>query len=370
MRPLIVSLLTKQQLNKGAPWKRVLWGGRRHYSRSTPNNQEQSSEPTTLTKIASWIRECTSHAENPKADRKPNILVLCGAGVSVSAGIPDFRTPGTGLYDNLKHLGLEYPELVFDLNYFREQPQAFMSLARDIWPGLQQEQRSSSSACQNDSQQPSRSLPPPSPTLTHSFLALLERKNALLRCYTQNIDGLEVRGGVSPERMVECHGHFRTASCIHCGLPASIERMKRYVLRDPSDPAVSSPLALPGQPPICESCHIGYVKPDIVFFGEALPDRVFEMLGRDLEEADLLIILGTSLQVAPVSMIPNQVSGSCRRVLLNRELVGRLNVGDSKKKEPRDLFFAGDCDSSVQAICEVLNWEEELLQQNKVTRSE
>ena len=361
----MTSLLRKQQRNK--LW---LFGTHRHYEHSAPINQEDSSDPTTLAKIANWIKECTSNSENTKTTSKPSILVLCGAGVSVSAGIPDFRTPGTGLYDNLKHLGLDYPELVFDLNYFQEQPQAFMSLARDIWPGLQQQERSSRSASQNDSQLSSRYPPPPSPTLTHSFLALLEQKNALLRCYTQNIDGLEVLGGVSPERMVECHGHFRTASCIYCGEPANIERMKRYVLRDPSDMAVSSPLALPGQPPICESCCIGYVKPDIVFFGEALPDRVFDMLARDLEVADLLIILGTSLQVAPVSMIPNQVRESCRRVLLNRELVGRLNVGGNTKKEPRDLFFAGDCDSSVQAICQELNWEKELLQQNEVTRSE
>jgi len=353
---------------------------------------QKSSSNTTLTKISRCIQDCTNTSQE-----QPTILVLCGAGVSVAAGIPDFRTPGTGLYDNLQRYNLPYPEAVFDVNYFREYPQAFMALSKEIWPGLER-------PCDDDTTSDSHSTTSPSPTLTHSFLALLEKKNLLLRCYTQNIDGLEVIGGVSPSRIVECHGHFRSASCIHCGAQGCIERVKRYVLGDKN--VTSSPFLLPGEPPICDVCKIGYVKPDIVFFGEQLPSRVNQLLEGDLKAAKLLIIMGTSLQVgkfikvapndentrtvkfcllhqillmslanfhafitAPVAMIPNQVPYSCRRILLNHELVGHLNITETKEEEPRDLFHSGDCDSSVQAICRELNWEDELYQQNESSRS-
>lgn len=111
-----------------------------------------------LQTVTTWIQESVEKGE-------ANIMVLCGAGVSVSANIPDFRTPGTGLYDNLDRYNLPYPEAIFDLDFFRGRPEAFLSLAKEIWPGGH------------------------SPTLTHSFLALLEQKNLLLRCYSQNIDG-------------------------------------------------------------------------------------------------------------------------------------------------------------------------------------
>jgi hypothetical protein len=91
---------------------------------------------------------------------------------SVSAGIPDFRTPGTGLYDNLQKYDLPYPEAVFDVDFYRDNPDPFCSLAAEIWPGVN---------------------PKHTPTLTHSFVGLLGDRGLLLRDYSQNIDGLEVR---------------------------------------------------------------------------------------------------------------------------------------------------------------------------------
>lgn len=104
------------------------------------------------------------------------------------------------------------------------------------------------------------------------------------------------------------------------------------------------------------------MKPDIVFFGEGLPDRYMRLLPRDLDEADLLLIMGTSLMVAPVSMIPDLVDDTCKRVLLNRERVGHFH------DEERDAIHEGDCDDSVRTIAKLLDWEEELLELNASTQ--
>ena len=93
-----------------------------------------------------------------------NVIVMCGAGISVSAGIPDFRSPGTGLYDNLAKYNLPTPQSVFDKEYFLERPDAFYLLCRELWPDNY------------------------APTPAHHFVALLHEKGILRRCFTQNID--------------------------------------------------------------------------------------------------------------------------------------------------------------------------------------
>jgi hypothetical protein len=125
-------------------------------------------------------------------DKFKNIIILTGAGISTSAGIPDFRTKGTGLYDNLQEYNLPYAEAVFDISYFRSKPQAFYTLAKEIMPGKY------------------------APTLTHHFIKFLDDKGILLRCYTQNIDGLERLAGLNEDKLVEAHGTFATSKCIKC----------------------------------------------------------------------------------------------------------------------------------------------------------
>eukprot|EP00934_Nitzschia_sp_Nitz4_P000386 Nitzschia sp. Nitz4//scaffold10_size219509//151320//152594//NITZ4_001447-RA/size219509-processed-gene-0.89-mRNA-1//1//CDS//3329532977//386//frame0 len=256
-----------------------------------------------------------------KKGKVKNVLILCGAGVSVSAGIPDFRTPGTGLYDNLAKYDLPYPQAIFDVEFYAEKPEAFCTLAQELWPGLTH-----------------------SPTLTHSFLKLLSDKGLLLRNYSQNIDGLEHLAGIPSEQLVECHGHFRSASCIECHKEADAEKVKDLIVKT-------------GKTPICTHCG-GFVKPDIVFFGESLPSRFHNLLPKDVKKADLLLILGTSLQVAPVSMIPDMVR--CPRVLINREKVLSM--------KHNDLFLEGDCDESIEQLCEKLGWTEDLIKQNNATK--
>jgi hypothetical protein len=116
------------------------------------------------------------------------ILVLTGAGISVSCGIPDFRSED-GIYARLK---LEYPELpdphaMFDLQFFQHDPRPFFRFAKELFPGNY------------------------SPSPSHNFIAQLEKSGKLLRNYTQNIDTLEESAGIS--RVVYCHGSFSHASC-------------------------------------------------------------------------------------------------------------------------------------------------------------
>lgn len=283
---------------------------------SLPRLPQLIDEQPRLETVANWIKDGQCR----------KILVLSGAGVSCAAGIPDFRTPGSGLYDNLEKFGLPYPEAVFDLSFYMVNPHPFVSLASEIWPGMKH-----------------------SPTITHSFVALLESKNLLVRNFTQNIDGLESIAGVSEDKLVECHGHFRTASCIACGIPYDGKECKAKIIEEQTAP-------------ICPKCG-GLIKPDIVFFGESLPVRFGKLLHSDVAKADLLIVMGTSLKVAPVSLIPEMVSTRCPRVLINRDLVGDF-VPPGVDGNSRDIFEEGNCDDGVLKLCRFLGWEEELMNMN------
>jgi len=246
------------------------------------------------------------------------VLVVSGAGVSVAAGIPDFRSPGSGLYDNLHKYDLPYPEAIFDVDFYNQNPLPFVTLAKEIWPGVNYR-----------------------PTLTHCFFSLLDKKGILSRVYTQNIDGLEAVAGVTEERLVECHGHFRSSACIKC--------------RTPFDATVcQSTMIDNGEAPKCNSCG-GLVKPDIVFFGEVMPSRFSDLVHYDVASSDLVIVLGSSLMVSPVCHIPDWVKSSVPRLLINRDLVGTFSRGKGT-----DVFMQGDCDDSVRQLCRLVGWEDEL----------
>ena len=214
---------------------------------------------------------------------------------------------------------------MFDLDFYRKNPRPFCALAKELWPGRKY-----------------------SPTLTHSFLKLLSEKKKLLRNYSQNIDGLEYLADIPSEQILECHGHFRTASCIKCGKAMDGKDCERIILEK-------------GNAPKCNKKNCGgYVKPDIVFFGEGLPKRFHSLLRGDIAKSDLLIVMGTSLMVGPVNGIPQMVT--CKRILLNREL-----VGDFDECSDQDVFCSGDCDDNIVTVSKLLGWEEELRTMNKRT---
>ncbi|TLS21965.1 uncharacterized protein PpBr36_09601 [Pyricularia pennisetigena] len=260
----------------------------------------------------------------------PGIIVLAGAGISTSAGIPDFRSPKTGLYDNLARFNLDSPTDVFDIDFFRTNPQPFYSLAPELYPGRY------------------------APTISHAFVALLARKGLLAMLFTQNIDGLEKAAGVPPELVVEAHGSFDSQRCVDCAQEFPASDMRAHVAAS--------------RVPRCGQCG-GLVKPDIVFFGERLPDRFFrerEAHLPDLEDEPIpdalwgprarqvIIVMGTSLRVPPFCELPVRAADGVPRVLFNREV-----VGDFGERE-EDVIELGDCDSGVRKLAEMLGWGVEL----------
>ncbi len=261
-------------------------------------------------------RNVKSVAELIKDGKAPRIVVLTGAGVSTSAGIPDFRSPKTGLYANLARLNLPYAEAVFDISYFRQNPNPFYTLARELHPGKYK------------------------PTIAHAFVALLAKKGLLHMLFTQNIDCLERAAGVPADKIVEAHGSFATQRCIECHTAFPDDLMLS---------AVQS-----GDVPHCivPQCN-GLVKPDIVFFGESLPDCFRENMPK-IAQANLVIIMGTSLTVQPFASLPNYALEGIPRVLINLERVGGLG------SRPDDVCILSECDKGVRDLADALSWREEL----------
>ncbi|KAE9581295.1 NAD-dependent protein deacetylase hst1 [Colletotrichum fructicola] len=281
-------------------------------------------------------------------NKSQNIIVLTGAGISTSLGIPDFRSKG-GLYSQLEHLGLNDPQEVFDISVFKQDPTIFYTVAKDILPST------------------NRFTP------THAFISMLQKKGKLLTNYTQNIDNLEAKAGISADKMVQCHGSFATATCVQCGFKcvgddifpdikagkiprcprcvqnlrpngstkrkrsAGTERKRRRFSSD--DSTTDDEYDIPSA---------GVMKPDITFFGEALPDEFSRRLTEhDRDKVDLVIVIGTSLKVTPVSEIVSWLPGNIPQIYISRQAVSHINF---------DIDLLGDCDVVVSELCRRAGW--------------
>ncbi|XP_077630050.1 NAD-dependent protein deacetylase sirtuin-2 [Crocuta crocuta] len=269
-----------------------------------------------------------------QSERCRRVICLVGAGISTSAGIPDFRSPSTGLYANLEKYHLPYPEAIFEIGYFKKHPEPFFALAKELYPGQFK------------------------PTVCHYFIRLLKEKGLLLRCYTQNIDTLERVAGLEPEDLVEAHGTFYTSHC------TSALCRREYTLSWMKESLFTEVLSLC----LCPSNSAS----DIVFFGENLPARFFSCMQSDFLKVDLLIIMGTSLQVQPFASLISKAPLSTPRLLINKEKTGQtdpflgmmMGLGGGmdfdSKKAYRDVAWLGDCDQGCLALADLLGWKKEL----------
>lgn len=273
------------------------------------------------------------------------ILCLGGAGMSTSCGIPDFRSPD-GIYAQLEREGkynLSEPQDMFDKDFFLHDPTCFYSFAHKIFP--------------------SNFVPSPS----HRFIKLLQDDDRLLRHYTQNIDTLEDVAGI--ERVLHCHGSFSEAACTlpSCGYKvdgsaikddifaqrvpecpqctASLEAKRRA--RSIKKKAYRSPNSSEEEGESDSLPGLSVLKPCITFFGEKVTSEFDRCLLEDREQVDLLIVIGTSLRVAPVSELVGHIPHTTPVILINKTPVLHMAM---------DIQLLGDADTIVKYICQKLNW--------------
>jgi NAD-dependent deacetylase len=201
-------------------------------------------------------------------------VALTGAGVSTDSGIPDFRSPGTGLWAQYN------PFEVASLEGFRSNPERFYQFWRQRFAKLASAQ----------------------PNITHRVLAELEARGYLKCVITQNIDDLHRRAGST--RVLEVHGNYMRGLCIGCHRTYTIQEIFEKVERH--------------RVPLCDHCQ-SFLKPDVVLFGELLtPD--FDQALEEIAQSDLLVVLGTSLEVYPVAgLVPQAKSLGARLVIVNRD---------------------------------------------------
>lgn len=128
--------------------------------------------------------------------------MLTGAGISVSAGIPDFRSEKTGIYSQLQKYNLPYPEAIFELSYYKRNPVPIYEIFK--------------SHLENDYK----------PTINHEFISLLNQNGMLKMNFTQNVDSLELLANLPPSKLLQAHGHVRTCHCAGCKKEFPIEKLK------------------------------------------------------------------------------------------------------------------------------------------------
>lgn len=298
-------------------------------------------------------------AEHISEAKKESIVVLAGAGISVAAGIPDFRSKGTGLYSQLEHYNLPTPTSMFDLPYYCLRPRPFSSLSVSIFPSYKYK-----------------------PTMAHHFFKLLENRNLIRFIYTQNIDELEIFAGLSSERILQCHGSY--CKGLYC--LGNVSGVCTYQVAEQN---VFRAAAMDQSVPHCPCCG-RVLKPRIVFFGEQLPSEFQlapELIG-DESKTGMLLILGTSLTVAPFNFLAEMVPDNALRVLINKDPAGyvsqalRFYTNSHPEKTVEDIianeelilealnlvgrsemdtFLYGDIDATILSLASLIGCKDELL---------
>jgi NAD-dependent deacetylase len=187
-------------------------------------------------------------------------VVLTGAGISVPSGIPDFRSPGTGIWEGVD------PMEVAHIDAWRHDPDRFWRFYGERFASLVDKR----------------------PNRAHAVIAELECEGAIRGVVTQNVDRLHRAAG--SENLLEIHGSIESSRCMQCGGRTKLERVVEI-------------LATADGAPECPAC-VAPLKPDVVLFGELLPTDVMAAAERLALEADLMICIGSSLIVHPAAGLP------------------------------------------------------------------
>jgi NAD-dependent deacetylase len=236
-------------------------------------------------------------------DRSSRLVALTGAGISTDSGIPDFRGPkGVWTRDPAA-------EKLSNIHYYMSDPE----VRKLAWRG-----RLDHPAWQAV------------PNAGHHALVDLERRGKLHALVTQNIDGLHQRAGNSPDRVVEVHGTVHEAVCMVCGRRGSMPAVLDRVRAGEADPG-------------CNRCG-GILKSATISFGQALVPSVIARALRAAEEADVLLAVGTSLQVYPVAgMVPAAKESGARVVIVNAEDTPMDDIADAVLRQPISEILPALC---------------------------
>lgn len=225
-------------------------------------------------------------------------VVLTGAGISTESGIPDFRSPGTGLWEKIDPMQALSTSVL--LNY----PERFYAYGFKILTSMLDAK----------------------PNVSHEILAKMEAQGYISMIVTQNIDSLHQKAG--SKNVLEVHGHIRSGHCIHCKAEYSMEKMKKKVEAGEV-------------PPQCEGCG-GVLRPNVVMFGDQLPS-CFDAAWNEVEKSDLLIVIGSSLEVGPV----NYLAQICKKLMI-------INMSSTAYDHRAVLLMNGKASDILTSIYSIL----------------
>ncbi len=226
-------------------------------------------------------------------------VALTGAGLSTPSGIADFRSPDTGLWENFD------PMEVATFQAFRRRPADFFNWIRPL----------------------ARQMFEAQPNLAHHALAHLELAGRVQQIVTQNIDGLQQRAGA--QHVIELHGDIFTGTCVDCyAVYPSAEFQEQFINA--------------GRIPICPRCG-GVIKPNVILFGEALPVQALMAARRAVANCDVLLIAGSSLEVAPAADLPMLARSRQAQLII-------VNQGPTYMDDYCDVLIRDDVALALPAI--------------------
>ncbi|MFO7662113.1 MAG: Sir2 family NAD-dependent protein deacetylase [Chloroflexota bacterium] len=241
------------------------------------------------------IRQATDFLENAQC-----VVALTGAGISTPSGIPDYRSPKSGLWETAEDM-ME----VASIYGFRHRPQVFYNWLRPLLQIILDAQ----------------------PNPAHLALAQLEAAGRLQALITQNIDLLHGRAG--SRRIFEVHGHLREVVCITC----------QFTM--PASPFITDFMAS-NKIPRCRRCH-HIMKPNVVLFGELLPMAVMKSAQLHARTCDLMLVVGSSLEVAPASDLPALAKANGARLII-------VNYGQTHLDNEADLIIREDAAAVIPQL--------------------
>ena len=230
-------------------------------------------------------------------------VVLTGAGISVPSGIPDFRTPGTGLWENVD------PMEVAHIDAWRRDPDRFWSFYGQRFASLTNKV----------------------PNEAHHAIAELERRGLVRGVITQNIDRLHRLAG--SRHLIEVHGSIEWSICMDCRGKLPIDRVVELLEAGEGAPE-------------CPACMVP-LKPDVVLFGELLPESALAEAHALAMDADLMLCVGSSLEVYPVAGLPAITSGAGGRLVL-------VTQGPTPYDRDAEVKLDGDVVEELQAVLAAL----------------